>query len=112
MKEIKAFIRLDKLPKVIETLHKMEGINGVHIFETSRRLGWKKYEQLQERSGEDSVEEMSFVKIEVFCENRIVSDTVFEIEKAIRTKERGDGEIYISDIEEADFIKNGSYMAD
>lgn len=111
MKKVEAYIRPDKLKEVTDALRHQDGVSTVHLIETTRRLGWKKYEFLPGRENDDAIEEASFIKIEVFCENSVLtSDVIFDIEKNAYTGERGDGEIYVSDVEVAEQIRTSSFV--
>jgi nitrogen regulatory protein PII len=47
------------------------------------------------------------VKLEIYCRDELVNEVVATIEKAAHTGLKGDGKIYVADIEQAVRISNG-----
>ncbi|MBF0280607.1 MAG: P-II family nitrogen regulator [SAR324 cluster bacterium] len=106
MKEVKAFIKPVKLPEVTHILHHLDGITGVSIVKV-QDLGWRKSKDLPFRGDEDDIEEIPHIKVEVICEDYITEEVITTIEKSAHTGERGDGIIYVSNIEKLIQIKTG-----
>jgi nitrogen regulatory protein PII len=102
MKEVKAYIKKHKLDGVIRALRKLEGLSGMSVIDScGYGIGWgstKDKEQLDCRPG---------VKVEIICRNEIVDGVIGAIEQAAHTGLKGDGKIYVSDIEQAVRISTG-----
>ena len=102
MKEIKAYIKKHKLDDVIRSLRKIEGLTGVSLIDNcGYGIGWggtKGDEQIDCRPG---------VKVEIICRDDLVNDVVTAIERAAHTGLKGDGKIYVSNIEQAVRISTG-----
>lgn len=109
MKEVKAFIKPVKLPEVTQKLHHLDGITGASLVQV-QDLGWRKSRDVPHRGPEDSIEEIPHIKIEVICEDYIVEEVVSAIEQAAHTGLRGDGIIYVFDIEKVVQIKSGKQL--
>ena len=102
MKEIKAYIKKHKLDDVIRSLRKIEGLTGVSLIDNcGYGIGWggaKGGEQIDCRPG---------VKVEIICRDDLVNEVVAAIERAAHTGLKGDGKIYVSNIEQAVRISTG-----
>ncbi len=102
MKEIKAYIKKHKLTDATRALRKIEGLTGMSVVECcGYGIGWggaKFEEHISCRPG---------VKIEIFCEEGLVDEVVDCIEKSAHTGLKGDGKIYVSNIEQAVRISSG-----
>lgn len=102
MKQIQAYIKKHKLNDVIRALRKVKNITGMSVMDRDGYgLGW----------GQEDItsaqEMLAGIKIEVFCCDSIVEDVVIAIEKAAHTGLKGDGKIYISNVEQAVRISTG-----
>lgn len=107
MKEVKAFIKPKKVQEVVEALKK-EGFESVTL---SKGEGTGAYET------EDASPSLDFhftdnpvVKLELVCQNEVSEKAVKVISEHARTPERGDGIIYLSDIEDAYKINTGKTL--
>ncbi|HKI51935.1 MAG TPA: P-II family nitrogen regulator [Geothermobacteraceae bacterium] len=102
MKEIKAYIKKHKLDDVIRSLRKIEGLTGVSLIDNcGYGIGWggaKREGQIDCRPG---------VKVEIVCLEALVDEVVASIEKAAHTGLKGDGKIYVGNIEQAVRISTG-----
>ncbi len=100
MKEIKAYIMRHRLDKVIRALRNITGLTGVSIIDSiGFGAGW--------RSGDGEADSHPGVKIEMSCLDELVDDVVTTIEKTAHTGLKGDGKIYVSNIEQAVRISTG-----
>jgi nitrogen regulatory protein PII len=102
MKEIKAYIKKHKLDEVIRALRRIGGLTGMSVIEScGYGVGWgaaKGGEQIDCRPG---------VKVEIICRKALVDEVVAAIEKAAHTGLKGDGKIYVGDIDQAVRISTG-----
>ena len=106
MKEIKAYIKPHKLPKVTLALHKVSGLSGMSVMDV-RGFGRGRAKDAPHRIVEDLVDYIPHVKIEIICSDEAVDEIVAVIEKIAHTGLKGDGKIYISRVENAIRIQTG-----
>ncbi len=105
MKEIKAYVRLEKTEEVIFALEQA-GVPGLTAIEV-RAVG-KAAVPENERVSIDYVEKVSPVtKLETICRDEDAMRLVDVIRKAAYSGRRGDGMIFVSDIGYAVKIRNG-----
>lgn len=104
MKEIKAFIKPNKLENVVEAL-KENGFESVTLSECEGTGTYKR---------EDSLPSLKFhfadskmIKLELVCQNEEAEKAVAIICKNGKTPFPADGIIYVSDINDAYRIKTG-----
>ena len=104
MKEIKAFIRTDKLNKVAQKLKE----NNFYCFSVFEGEGVgnyadpnKEYPSLRHPFLHNKV-----VKLEIVCEKEKVDNIVTIIKTFAHTGESGDGIIYVMDVEQKIKIKH------
>ncbi|MCF6179337.1 MAG: P-II family nitrogen regulator [Geopsychrobacter sp.] len=102
MKEIKAYIKKHKLSDVVRVLRKIDGLTGMSVIDScGYGTGWgdaKFEEHISCRPG---------VKVEIFCHDELVDEVIEIIEKTAHTGLKGDGKIYVSNIEMAVRISTG-----
>ncbi len=105
MKEVKAYIRHEKAEIVIRKLESA-GVNGMTVLDANALAEWAdskafsfSIEYIQKYS--------SVVKIELICSKDKVDEIVDVIAKYAHTGEKGDGWIFVSDINKAVRIKTG-----
>jgi nitrogen regulatory protein PII len=102
MKQINAYITRHKLDEATRALHKIDGLTGMSVIE--RRgygIGWargKAPEQLDFSQG---------VKLEIVCMDDLAEKVIEAIEKAAHTGLKGDGKIYVGEVEQAVRISTG-----
>ena len=99
MKEIKAYTRIHSLDSVINKLAQTEGLNGISVSTITgfgRSRGVLRFVNFE-----------THIKIEVVCPDELTESVATTIEDTARTGRRGDGKIYISNIEESIRIENG-----
>lgn len=106
MKEIKAYIKPHKMSTVARELQKVEGLTGLSVTDI-RGFGRGKAKDAPQRIVDDLVDYVSYVKIELFCREELVERIVSAIEKAAHTGLRGDGKIFVSNVEAAVRISTG-----
>lgn len=105
MKQVKAFIKPNKLDDVVQALHKIEGLTGLSVCEVR---GFGRTRGSQDSSPDpDFFDFVAHFRVEVVCQDALV-DTICEvIESSAHTGLRGDGKIYVSPIEHAVRISTG-----
>ncbi|MGK2944543.1 MAG: P-II family nitrogen regulator [Desulfuromonadales bacterium] len=104
MKEIKAYIKKHKLEGVIRALRRVDGLSGMSVIDSrGYGLGWGG------AGGDAQVESRPGVKLEIVCQNDLVDQVVATIEKAAHTGLKGDGKIYVANIEQAVRISTGEH---
>jgi nitrogen regulatory protein PII len=100
MKEIKAYLKKQKLHQVIEALHEIEGLTGVSIMDIIG-YGRSREADLPVHIVDDISSDVAHVKLEIICSDKIAKQVVNSIQEAAHTGLRSDGKIYISEREEA-----------
>ncbi len=105
MKEIKAYIRPDRVDDVILALEE-KGVQGMTIIEVYALAEWT--DPRRARFSAKYVEKYSkVVKIELICRAVEVDTIVEAIRSAGRTGHPGDGKIFVSNIDRAISIRTG-----
>jgi nitrogen regulatory protein P-II 1 len=99
VKAIVAYIKPHKLSDVVRALQHVEGLTGMSV-EKIHGFGRGGVE-----GGKEPNEE--HVKVEIYCRDDLVEHLVFVIEQTAHTGLRGDGKIYISEVESAVRISTG-----
>ncbi len=105
MKEIKAYIQPFMLQKVIDALHKIH-VHGMSVSEL-KGFGREKDEAYPHHARESVVEFTPKVKIEIVCPDENAQQIAQTLQEAAHTGRRGDGKIFVSNIEEAISIRTG-----
>ncbi len=106
MKEIKAYIKAHKLSDVTLALHKVDGLTGMSVVDV-RGFGRDKAMKAFKGLDNDPADYGGGVKIEIVCLDRLVDQIISVIQKAAYTGLRGDGKIYVSNVETAVRIETG-----
>lgn len=108
MKEIKAFIRRDRVNETVEALEHA-GAPGITVTEV-HPVGYGYEPNYFESHYTDLVHRYSYlaiVKIEVVCADRDIEKLVQVIEKMSHTGYEGDGVIFVSEVVQAIRIRDG-----
>jgi len=107
MKEIKAFIKPNRINRVIDSLTD----NGFKSMTLSQSEGTGAYKAKGARPSLDfHVTDSPIVKIELVCQNEEAQRAIEIIIANGKTEEPGDGIIYLSNIEDAFQIKTGESL--
>ena len=106
MKEIKAYIKSHKLSEVTLALHKVKGLTGMSVVDV-QGFGRSKAMKAFEGANNDPSDYIPYVKIEIVCHDRLVNEILSIIKTTAYTGLRGDGKIYVTNIEEAIRIESG-----
>jgi nitrogen regulatory protein PII len=102
MKEIKAYIKKHKLADVIRALRKIKGLTGMSVMDNcGYGIGWGG------AIGEEQIDCRPGVKVEIVCRADLAEAVVATIKKAAHTGLKGDGKIYVGNIEQAVRISTG-----
>lgn len=99
MKEIKAYIKAMKREAVTRALHEVEGLQGAS-FSDVLGFGRGKAESSGYSPDADPSGYVKHVKVEIVCDDLLVGKVVNTIHRAAHTGLRGDGCIFVSDIEQ------------
>lgn len=104
MKEIKAFIKPNRIQRVIEAL----ADSGFKSMTLSQAEGTGAFKAKGARPSLDfHVTDSPVVKLELVCQNEEAQAAIETILRNGKTEEPGDGIIYIANIEDAFHIKTG-----
>ncbi len=104
MKEIKALIRPGKVEKIVSALQKAN-YHNLTIFVGEGTGSFLREDSFP--SLEFHITDSEVVKIELICKSEAVDDVIRIISEYGRTKESGDGFIYVSNIERLVKVKTG-----
>lgn len=106
MKKIEAYIKSHKLSDVTMALQKIEGLSGMSVL-FARGFGRREVAEGQHLKVDDLMDFSQHIKIEIFCNDELVDVLVSVIDRAAHTGLRGDGKIYVLDVEKAYKIGRG-----
>ncbi|HEA31429.1 nitrogen regulatory protein P-II family [Gillisia sp. Hel1_33_143] len=107
MKEVKAFVKPNRIQRVIEALSE----NGFKSMTLSQSEGTGAFKAKGARPSLDfHVTDSPVVKIELVCQNEEAQAAIEIIMANGKTEEPGDGIIYLSNIEDAFQIKTGDSL--
>ena len=107
MKEIKAFVKPNRIQRIIEALSD----NGFKSMTLSQAEGTGAFKAKGAKPSLDFyVTDSPVVKLELVCQNEEAQSAIDIILENGKTSERGDGIIYLSDIEDAFKIKTGESL--
>ncbi len=106
MKQVIAYVRPQCLSKVSLELHKINGLTGMSAIDV-RGFGRGKAKDAPHRIVDDLVDYVPYMKIELVCRDELVDQIISVIVETSHTGLRGDGKIYVSDVETAVRISTG-----
>jgi nitrogen regulatory protein P-II 1 len=107
MKEIKAFVKPNRIQKIIEVLTD----NGFKSMTLSQAEGTGAFKAKGARPSLDfHVTDSPVIKLELVCQNEEAQSAIEIILENGKSEEPGDGIIYISNIEDAFQIKTGDSL--
>jgi nitrogen regulatory protein PII len=105
MKEIKAYVKRHRLAEVMHGLRQIEGLSGASVVEVQ---GFGRSAPARRHTAEDDLELLAHhARVEVVCRNELVEKVVSAIQQHARTGLRGDGRIFVSEVEQAVRIATG-----
>ncbi len=108
MKFIQAYIKPRKLSDVTLALHEVDGLTGMSVIEM-KGFGRGRAKNSSHSIKDELIDFIHHIKLEIFCQNEIVGPIVTTIQKAAHTGLRGDGKIYVNDVNEAYRISTGEH---
>ena len=106
MKMVVAYVKPRMFAEVTLALQDIEGLSGASVGDV-RGFGRGRAKNAPDRRQRDLVYYMPRIRVEVACEDTLAKEVVERIERAAHTGLRGDGKIYIMNIEEAVRISTG-----
>ncbi len=111
MKLIIAFIKPHTLEDVTLALHEIDGLSGVSISEI-RGFGRGRAHDAPDKVRNEVVEYLPRIRLEIGCADPLVSIVSNAIQTHAHTGLRGDGKIYVTNIEQATRISTGEVADD
>ena len=109
MKQINAYIKPHRLTKVMMALQKVKGLGGMTVFEV-RGFGRRREDDPLRPVVDDLMDFAEYVKIEIFCPDDLAEGLVSVIDKTAYTGLRGDGKIFVFDVEKGYRIGKGEIV--
>jgi nitrogen regulatory protein PII len=106
MKLIIAFIKQHRLSAVTLALHEIKKLTGASVSNVSG-FGRGRAKNAPDSITENLVDYLPGVRIEIVCQDDLVEEVVSAIERSAHTGLKGDGKIYVANIEEAVRISTG-----
>lgn len=104
MKLVIAYIKSHKLSEVTLALHQIKALTGVSVSDVR---GFGRQRSNQSTEVESSRDYTPITRLEIFCNDALSETVVDAIEKAAHTGLRGDGKIYVCDVNQAIRISSG-----
>ncbi|MBL4586678.1 MAG: P-II family nitrogen regulator [Flavobacteriales bacterium] len=105
MKKLQAIIRASKFEAVKEALHKHE-IDFFSYYEI-KGCGHEKSDSLSYRGAVYDVGYIARIKIEILVTEGFVETAIEAITTAAKTGEKGDGLVYVTDLQDVTNIRTG-----
>ncbi len=106
MRAIVAIIQPHKLSDVVLALHKVKGLSGMTVADV-KGFGRSRGKNAEDLVSEELGEFKEKIKIEIYCPDELVDDVVNAILENAHTGLRGDGKIYVMEVENAVRISTG-----
>jgi len=106
MKLVTAFIKPQKLSDVTLALHEIEGLTGASVSDV-RGFGRGRAKDAPDRVREEAGDFVPHVRLEIVCSDELVEQVVATIEENAHTGLRGDGKIYVWNVEQSVRISTG-----
>lgn len=102
MKEIKAIIQPFMLDKVLDALHRIDGLPGCIVSHTTvyPRPG-------RQSENEHAMEPRARTKLEIVVDEPLVEKVIQAIQSSARTGKKGDGKIFVNECREVIRIRTG-----
>lgn len=100
MKQIITYIRPAVLERVTEALRAIEGLTGMSVMEI-RGFGQGRGASCQDLNDTELTYFCKKIRIELMVVDAIAQEAVDTIQEKARTGERGEGKIYVVNVEEA-----------
>lgn len=107
MQEIKAYIKAHKLEAVTLALHRVDGLTGMSVSEV-KGFGRSKARSSAQHPIGGPDEFVEHVKVEIVCHDAVANKVIEVLKKEAHTGLRGDGRIFVSDVNRAIRIEDGA----
>jgi nitrogen regulatory protein PII len=106
MKQINAYIKPHKLNDVAQALEKIKRLRGMSVIKVEG-FGRRGENDSYYPGVDDLMNFAQYAKIEIFCDDDLADEIVLLIEKNAYTGLRGDGKIYVSQVDKSFKIGKG-----
>ncbi|MCL4216193.1 MAG: P-II family nitrogen regulator [Candidatus Hydrogenedentes bacterium] len=107
MKEIRAYIKPHKLSEVTLALHGVDGLTGMSVIDA---CGFgRRHKPARHEKGEDAFDHVACTKLEIVCSDELANAVVATILKHAHTGLKGDGKIYVYEVQDAIRISTGEH---
>ncbi len=106
MKGIAAYIKPHKLSEVTAALQKVEKLRGLSVVEL-KGFGRRGNQDSSHPVTDDLMDFAPYVKLEIFCPDDLLEQIISIVDQKAYTGLRGDGKIYVFDVEKAIKIGKG-----
>lgn len=104
MREIKAIVRHERIPEILDVLHRIPGLPGATL---SVVQGFGR--RIDTSSAPGGYGETEFAKLELVVPVDLVGSVVAAIERAAYTGRPGDGKIFVIAVEDAVNVRTGAH---
>ncbi len=105
MKIVNAYVKPHTLSRVVEALHRIQGVSGVSV------LQMRGFGRVHSLHGSEGADELGLLdphdKVEVLCRDALAEAVVAAIETGAHTGLSGDGRIFVTAVEEVVRIATG-----
>lgn len=106
MKVVVAFVRRRMLENILTALQDIDGLTGASLQDV-KGFGRGRARNSGETEWEEGFLLLSKVRMEIYCSDNICGAVVDALRNAAHTGLRGDGKVYIADVEQAVRISSG-----
>lgn len=107
MKSVRAYIKKRKLSAVMTELQKIENFKGISITEGYGHGKGRGIETSDHHVVHETIPFLSNIMLEIVCSDELVNSIINAIEKKAHTGLKGDGKIFVFNVEEAVRISKG-----
>ncbi|MBY0493829.1 MAG: P-II family nitrogen regulator [Cyanobacteria bacterium] len=107
MREIKAIIRHDRVPEILDALHQISGLPGATL---SVVQGFGRRIDTTAQPG--GYGETELAKLELVVPSALTGEVVAAIQRAAHTGRHGDGKIFVIPVEDAVNVRTGAHGID
>lgn len=107
MKEVRAYIKPHKLSEVTLALHHVEGLTGMTVID-ARGFG-RAHGPGGHETAKDALDHTPCMRVEIVCKEELVEAVVSTIQKHAHTGLKGDGKIYVYEVQDAVRISTGEW---
>jgi nitrogen regulatory protein PII len=109
MKGITAYIKPHKLTETVTALQKVQGLRGVSVVDI-KGFGRRGAKDSPHPVTDDLMDFATYTKLEIFCRDDLLNKIISIINTKAYTGLRGDGKIYVFDVQKALKIGQGEIL--